>query len=81
MHWEFAVSRCKLLHLEWVSNEVLLYSTRNHIQSPAIDLMGDNMRKRIHIYTHICIYVHDSVTLLYSRNWHNIVNQLHFNKK
>ena len=23
--WEFRVSRCKLLHLEWISNEILLY--------------------------------------------------------
>ena len=23
MDWEFGVSRCKLLHLEWKSNEVL----------------------------------------------------------
>ena len=27
MDWEFGVSRCKLLHLEWVSNGILLYST------------------------------------------------------
>ena len=25
-----------------------------------------------------CIYMHDWATLLYSRNWQNIVNQLHF---
>ena len=31
MDWEFEVSRCKLLHLEWISNETLLYSTRNYI--------------------------------------------------
>ena len=24
MDWESIVSRCKLLHLEWISNEVLL---------------------------------------------------------
>ena len=29
--WEFAVSRCKLLHLEWISNEIELYSTGNYI--------------------------------------------------
>ena len=28
--WEFGVSRCKLLHLEWLSNEFLLYSTGNY---------------------------------------------------
>ena len=27
------------------------------------------------------MYTYDWVTLLYSRNWHNIVNQLYFNKK
>ena len=26
MACEFEVSRCKLLHLEWISNEILLYS-------------------------------------------------------
>ena len=37
------VSRCKLLHLEWMSNEVLLYSTGKYIQSLVIEMMGDNM--------------------------------------
>ena len=34
---EFGVRRCKLLQLEWVSNEVLLYSTENYIQSLVIE--------------------------------------------
>ena len=29
--WEFEVNRCKLLPLEWISNEILLYSTGNYI--------------------------------------------------
>ena len=33
MDWEFGVSRHKLLHLEWISNEIILYSTGNYIQS------------------------------------------------
>ena len=33
MDGEFGVDRCKLLHLEWISNGVLLYSTGNYIQS------------------------------------------------
>ena len=33
MDWVFGVGSCKLLHLEWISNEVLLYSTGNYIQS------------------------------------------------
>ena len=40
MNWEFGVSRCKLLHLEWISNEFLLYSTGNYIRSLGIDHDG-----------------------------------------
>lgn len=25
--WEFGISRCKLLYIEWIKNRVLLYST------------------------------------------------------
>ena len=32
-------------------------------------------------YKNECICVYNWVTLLYSRDWHNIVNQLYFNKK
>ena len=31
MDWESGVNRCKLLTLEWRSNEILLYSTGNYI--------------------------------------------------
>ena len=37
---EFGVSRCKLLHLEWISNEVLLYSIGNYIHSPWVEHDG-----------------------------------------
>ena len=40
MDWEFGVSRCKLLHLVWINNEVLLYSTGDYIQSPGINHHG-----------------------------------------
>ena len=45
MDWEFGVSRCKLLHLEWINNRVLLYSTGNYIQSPRINLNGKEYKK------------------------------------
>ena len=32
MDWEFGISRCKLLHVEWINNKVLLYSTGDYIQ-------------------------------------------------
>ena len=34
------VGRCKVLHLEWISNKVLLYSTGNYVQSLEIDHNG-----------------------------------------
>ena len=37
MDWEFEVDRCKLLHLEWISNEVLLYSIGNCTQSLGVE--------------------------------------------
>lgn len=33
---EFGVSRCKWLHLEWIENKLLLYSTENYIQYPGV---------------------------------------------
>ena len=38
--WEFGVGRCQLLHLEWISSEILLYSTGNSIQSLGIEHDG-----------------------------------------
>ena len=40
MDWQFGVSRCKQLHLVWVDNEILLFSTGNYIQSPGISHNG-----------------------------------------
>ena len=40
MDGEFGVGSCKLLHLEWISTEVLQYSTGSYIQSLGIDHDG-----------------------------------------
>ena len=46
MDWEFGVSRtCKLLHIKWINNEVLLYCKGNCIQSPGIDHNGKEYKK------------------------------------
>ena len=37
MDWELGVSRCKLSHLEWISNEALLQSTGCYTQSLVIE--------------------------------------------
>ena len=52
MEWEFGVSRCKFLHIEWINNKVLLYSTENYIQYPVINHNGKNILKK-NVY--ICI--------------------------
>ena len=46
MDWELGVSRCRLLHLEWISNEVLLYSPGNYIQSSGINHNGKEYLKK-----------------------------------
>ena len=46
MNWEFGVGRCKLFHLEWISNEVCCV-TGNYIQYPGID------HDRLYIYMYM----------------------------
>ena len=44
MNGEFEIDSCNLLHLEWISNEILLYSIGNSIQSLGIEHDGINIR-------------------------------------
>ena len=50
MDWEFGISRCKLLYIEWINNKVQLYSTGNYIQYPVINHKGKYMKKNILVY-------------------------------
>ena len=52
MEWEFGVSRCKLLYIEWINNKVLLYSTGNYIQYPVINHNGKEYEKE-------CTHMHN----------------------
>ena len=56
MDWEFGISRYKLLHIEWINNEVLLYSPGNHIQYPVINHNGKEYEKEC-VYIYINIYI------------------------
>ena len=49
MDWEFGISRCKLLYIEWV-NKVLLYSTGNYIQYPVINHNGKEYKNNVYMY-------------------------------
>ena len=48
MHWEFGISRCKLLYIEWINNRVPLYSKGT--KYPVINHNGKNMKKNVCIY-------------------------------
>ena len=50
MDWEFGVNRCKLLPLEWISNEILLCSTGNYVWSLMME--HDNVRKK-NVYMYV----------------------------
>ena len=50
--WEFGISRCRLLYIGWINNNVLLYSTGNYIRHLVINYNGIEYEKQ---YIFICI--------------------------
>ena len=51
MDWEFGISGCKLVYIEWVNNKVLLCRTRNSIPYPVINQNGmEYNKKRMYVY-------------------------------
>ena len=62
--WGFGIGIWTLLYMKWIVNGDLQYSTGNCTQ---YSLCEKNLKKN----------GYDCVTLLYSRNYHNVV---HFNK-
>ena len=43
-----------LLHLEWINNKVLMYSTGNYIEYPMINHNGkESFKKNIYIYIYV----------------------------
>ena len=83
---EFGVNRCRLLHLESISNGVLLYRIGNYVQSLGVEHGGREYGKSVCVCVCVCVCARararsSRVTLLHSRNWRNIVNQVYINKK
>ena len=37
MGWEFGVSKCKLFHVGWINDKILLCSIRNRVQHSVIN--------------------------------------------
>ena len=61
MDCKFGVNRCKPLPLEWLSSEVLLYSTENYIQSLGAEHDARQYEKK-NVYV-----LYAWVTMLYRR--------------
>ena len=61
MEWEFGISTCKLLYIEWINNKVLLYNTRNYNQYPVKKHNGKEYEKE-------CTHMYNWITSLYTRN-------------
>ena len=53
MYWEFVVSRCKLLHLEWISNEILPYAQGITSSQMWWNMMEDNEQRRLCVFMYI----------------------------
>ena len=53
------------LHLEWISNEVLLYRTGNYAQSLGIDHDGNFRDTYIYMYVYIYVYIYLLYLILY----------------
>ena len=51
MEWEVGVSRCRLLCMEWINNEVLLYNTGNSPQYPLVNHRKNFKKECISTYT------------------------------
>ena len=53
MDWKgVGVGRCKLLHLEWINNKVLMYTTGNYIEYPVINHNGKEYLRKVGIYVY-----------------------------
>ena len=70
MDWESGINRCKLLHLEWISNEILLCSTGNSIQLLVMEHDGGYARKSTHTHTHTHTHIH-----IYTKLGHFAIQQ------
>ena len=65
MDWEFGVGRCKLLHLEWINNKVLIYNTENYTQYPVVNHNGKEYKKNVCVYIYMYLYIYIYMYVIY----------------
>ena len=59
LDWGIGNSRRKLLHIEWINNNALLYSTGNYVHYPVINYNGKEYEKEyIYVCIYICVYIY-----------------------
>ena len=67
MDWKFGVSRCKLvlIYIQWINNNVLIYSTGNYIQYPSKTIMEKISKNNVypHITESLCCKARINTTL------------------
>ena len=73
MDWEFGIGRCKHVYIGWINNSSHCTAKGNPFNTLCLSIVGKYMKQNV------CIYIYNRIPLLYSRNYHSIVNQLHFN--
>ena len=64
--WEFGISRCKLLYIEWINKKVLLYSMGNYIQYPVINHKRKEYEKEcmyVCVCVCVCVYIYITESL------------------
>ena len=62
------------LHIEWMDNEVLLYSTGNYIQCPGIN-HNEKEYTHTHTHTHTHIHIHESLCCITEIIKYNSINK------
>lgn len=72
MDQEVGVSRCKVLHTEWMNNKGLLYSTGNYKNTRDKPQWEECGEEYIRITESLCCTAEIQ---------HNVINQLYFNQK
>ena len=77
-HWELWISRCILLHIEWIGKKVLLYSTENCISYLIISYSGKEYEKEC---TYICVCVHITESLCHIAETNTILQINHTSVK
>ena len=74
MDWGFGTGIYTLRYTEWLANGDLLCNTENSPQYSMIIYGKKNLKENG------CVCMYNWIALLYSRNYHNIVDWLYFNK-